>query len=137
MTLLKRTSPFRFKNFSLEANKDKNEKFSVKRGGDNEWKEKILLGSKLDTVKDITRRKGLCSAAWAKYRNLLTSRKLPLLLRVSYFDTFVCSIFLYQCGIWTLDKKLENKIDVFQRVFLRRLVGIYFPKKISNKESIS
>ena len=64
----------------------------------------------------------------------MTSKTLPLLLRVKYFEAFVTSIFLYQCGIWTLTKKLNNNIDVFQRVFLRRIVGIRYPKKITNIE---
>ena len=44
------------------------------------------------------------------------------------------SIFLHQCGIWTLTEKLEKAVNVFQRLFLRRVVGICYPKKISNKE---
>jgi hypothetical protein len=46
----------------------------------------------------------------------------------------VGSIFLHQCGIWTLTKKLENSVDVFQRLFLRRVVGIRYPKIITNQE---
>jgi len=46
----------------------------------------------------------------------------------------VVSIFLYNCGIWTLIAKLENQIDVFQRMFLRRILGIRYPKKITNAE---
>ena len=128
------TVPDQLAEHNLGVNRDKTQRFSVKRGGDPKWKDVILLGSKLDTTKDISRRKGLSSAAWTKYSSLLTHKKLPLLLRIKYFETFVSSIFLYQCGIWTLDKKLENNIDVFQRRFLRRLVGIYFPRKITNKE---
>ena len=94
----------------------------------------MFLGLKLDTAKDINRRKGLASAAWKKYQLLLTSKKLPLLTRVRYLETFVGSIFLYQCGIWTLTSKLENTVNVFQRLFLRRVVGISYPKTITNKE---
>ena len=46
----------------------------------------------------------------------------------------VGSIFLHQCGIWTLTKKLESSVDVFQRLFLRRVVGIRYPKNITNQE---
>ena len=43
-------------------------------------------------------------------------------------------MFLYNCGLWTLTRKLENQIDVFQRAYLRRIIGIKYPKKISNAE---
>ena len=82
-------------------------------------KDTILLGSKLDTKRDISHRKQLASAAWSKYKILLTNKILPLLLKVKYFEAFISSIFLYQCGIWTLTKNLEKQINVFQNNFLR------------------
>ena len=128
------TVPAQLHEYGLGVNSEKTEKFSIKHDGDDTWKNTILLGSKLDTECDISRRKGLASAAWSKYTKLLTNKTLPLLLRTRYFDAFITSIFLYQCGIWTLSKKSANNIDVFQRIFLRRIVGIWYPKKISNKE---
>ena len=53
---------------------------------------------------------------------------------MKFFEAFVTSIFLYQCGIWTLDRKGNHKIDVFQCLLLRRIVGIYYPKTITNEE---
>ena len=126
--------PTHLKEHNLTENSDKREKFSISHNGDNTWKNTILLGSKLDTESDISRRKGLASAAWYKNIKLLTSKSLPLLLRVQYFEAFITSIFLYQCGIWTLPQYLNNKIDVFQRSFLRRIVGITYRKNITNKE---
>ena len=115
-------------------NEEKRYYFTVKHDGDDKWKDVILLGTKLDTERDIIRRKGLASAAWYKNIKLLTSKSLPLLLRVQYFQAFVSSIFLYQCGTWTLPQYLNHKIDVFQRDFLRRIVGIktHKGKNISN-----
>ena len=130
--------PLHLKDHGLTENEDKREKFSISHNGDNTWKNTILLGSKLDTESDINRRKGLASAAWNKHSILLTNKKLPLLLRVRYFEAFISSIFLYQCGTWTLTDKLNHKIDVFQRLFLKRNVGIRHNNKsnksISNKE---
>ena len=131
------TVPYQLENFSLCVNKDKTERFSIKHDGDEDWKDIILLGSKLDTESDISRRKGIACAAFNKHQYLLTNKKLPLLLRVRYFEAFVSSIFLYQCGIWTVDKKREYNIDVLQRHFLRKIVGISYPKKITNEELYS
>ena len=121
-------------NSNFDVNKEKTERFSISHNGDETWKNTIVLGSKLDTESDISRRKQLASAAWSKYKILLQNKTLPLLLRVKYFETFISSIFLHQCGIWTLTKKLENHINVFQNNFLRWIVGIRYPKKISNAE---
>ena len=130
--------PLHLKEYGLTENEDKREKFSISHNGNNTWKDTVLLGSKLDTESDINRRKGLASAAWNKNSKLLTNKTLPLLLRMRYFEAFISSIFLYQCGIWTLTDKLNHKIDVFQRLFLKRIVGIKYNhksnKSISNKE---
>ena len=128
------TVPQQLEQFSLCVNKEKTERFSIKHNGDQSWKDIILLGSKLDTQSDIARRKGLASAAFNKHQNIVTNKRLPLTLRIKYFEAFVTSIFLYQSGIWTLNEKLNNKIDVFQRLFLKRIVGIRYPKTITNKE---
>ena len=67
--------PQQLEQFSLCVNKDKTERFSIKHKGDESWKDIILLGSKLDTEKDIARRKGLASAAFKKYQKILTHKK--------------------------------------------------------------
>ena len=126
--------PVHLENSNFDVNKEKTERFSISHNGDETWKNTIVLGSKLDTESDISRRKQLASTAWSKYKILLQNKTLPLLLRVKYFETFISSIFLHQCGIWTLTKKLENHINVFQNNFLRWIVGIRYPKKISNAE---
>ena len=122
------------KAFSLCVNEEKTERFSISSKGDDSWKKVVLLGSLLDTESDVTRRKTLASAAWNKYACILTNKDLPLLLRIKYFEAFVTSIFLYQCGTWTLTTKTNTSIDTFQRSFLRRIVGIYYPKTIRNTE---
>ena len=126
--------PVHLENSNFDVNKEKTERFTVSHNGDETWKNVVFLGSKLDTESDISRRKQLASAAWSKYKNLLQNKKLPLLLRVKYFETFIGSIFLHQCGIWTLTKKLERTINVFQNNFLRWIVGTKYPKRISNTE---
>ncbi len=99
------TVPTDLSNSNFDINTDKTENFSISHNGDEKWKDNILLGSKLDTNRDISLRTQLASAAWSKYKILLTNKTLPLLLRVKYFEVVISSIFLYQCGIWTLIKK--------------------------------
>ena len=40
---------------------------------------------------------------------------------------------LYNCATWALTKTEENKLDAFHRKHLRRVLGIHYPTKISNK----
>ena len=39
---------------------------------------------------------------------------------------------MYNSELWTLNKKLENVIDVFQRKLLRLILNRFYPKTISN-----
>ena len=48
------------------------------------------------------------------------------------FNAYVTNIFMYNTEIWTLTKKLENSIDVFQRKLLRFIINRFYPKNISN-----
>ena len=41
---------------------------------------------------------------------------------------------LYNCEIWTLTKKLEECLDIFQRKLLRRMLNIKLTDKIRNEE---
>ena len=43
------------------------------------------------------------------------------------------SVLLYNCGTWALTKTDEEKLDSFHRKQLRRVLGIRYPAKISNK----
>ena len=47
---------------------------------------------------------------------------------------YVASVFLYNCELWTLTKKLENTVNTFQRNHPSKILGIHWPKKITNIE---
>ena len=87
----------------------------------------------LDTEADICHRKQLSMAAFKKYENKLTSKKLNLQTRIRMFNIYVTSIFMYNSELWTLTKKLENEIDVFHRKFLRWILKIHYPFTIRNE----
>ncbi len=48
------------------------------------------------------------------------------------FNAFINSVFLYNSELWTLTKKLENEIDVFQRHLLRRILKIKLKDQVKN-----
>ena len=62
----------------------------------------------------------------------MESKKVSTKTKIRFFQAFVNSIFLYSSELWTLTKALANKIDVFQRSLLRRIVGTQRIEKMSN-----
>ena len=50
------------------------------------------------------------------------------------FEAYFTSIFLYNSVVWSLNKSLENIIDIYQRNLLRKILGIKWPYNISNQD---
>jgi hypothetical protein len=69
-----------------------------------------------------------------KYKSKLKSKKIALNTRLKMFKIYIASVFLYNSEIWTLTKKLENVIDVFQRRMLKIILNIKYPEIISNEK---
>ena len=130
----KATVPPAIKERNLSVNTDKTEEYEVSRTGNEEWKKCKLVGSLIDTTCDINRRRGLALNAYNKLKKILESRKVNIKLKVRVLNTYIKSIFLYNCEIWTITKELENSIDIFQRTLMRRAFNIYWRDKISNEE---
>ena len=131
---VKKTMPTTLRKRDLLVNDTKTEEHEISRNGEEEWKSCKLLGSLLDTEKDVNRRKILAINAITTLKSLLNSRKNSLQIKLRAFNAFVASIFLYNSELWTLTKCLENTIDTFQRRQLRGILGIRWPKKITNDE---
>ncbi|XP_033121982.1 uncharacterized protein LOC117120996, partial [Anneissia japonica] len=87
-----------------------------------------------EKTSDISNRKHLSLAAFSKISGILQNKKITTKLKVRVFNVYVTSICLYNSELWTITKLLENEIDVFQRKFLRRILGIKWLEKIRNDE---
>ena len=99
-----------------------------------DWRDCKLLGSKLDTEKDINRRKGITIDSMQKYKQTYKSRHLSIKTKVRTFNVFAASIFLYNSELWTITIKTANGIDSFHRRMLRQAINIRWPKKISSQK---
>ena len=99
-----------------------------------DWCDCKLLGSKLDTEKDINRRKGLTIDSMKKLHQTYKSKHIKIKTKVRTFNTFAASIFLYNSELWTVTSKTANRIDFFQRRMLRQAINIRWPKKISSQK---
>ena len=103
-------------NGNLQENKTKREEYMVP--GDNNWKHYKCLGTLLDTETDIQRRKRLTINTINTLQNLFHSHKLTIKIKVRIFEAYASSVFLYNSGLWVLDKHLGNKIGSFHRRML-------------------
>ena len=131
---IERTAPEVLKERNLKVNNAKTEKHHISRNGINtSWKKCKYLGSLLDTEEDITRRKVLSMVSFNKFRSVFNSKSISHATKLKTFRAFIASIFLYNSELWTLTKSLEQKIDAFHRRLLRSILGLQWPKKVSNK----
>ena len=123
-TYIKKTMPTKLKRRNLYVNEGKTEEYDIKRGGDETWKKCKYVGSLIDTEEDIKRRKQLSMTSYNQHKNLLNSKKIKLTTRMRIFEAYITSIFLYNSEVWSLNKNLENIIDVYQRNLLRKILDI-------------
>ena len=78
---IKNTVPDQLRKRNLLVNEDKTEEFKISRL-DNDWKNCKLLGSLLDTEKDINRRKALTTNAMKDLKHLFKSHRLKRMFNV-------------------------------------------------------
>ena len=94
------------------------------------------MGSLLGSKEDIEHRKHLSNIALNKMEQIWhKADKTKQRTRIKLYNTLVRSVLLYNCGTWALTKTDEEKLDSFHRKQLRRVLGIRYPTKISNKSS--
>ena len=117
----------------LKVNVDKTEHTSVRKHSE-EWKTSKKVGSLLGSKEDIEHRKHLSNIALNKMEQIWhKADKTKQRTRIKLYNTLVMSVLLYNCGTWALIKTDEEKLDCFHRKQLRRVLGIRYPTKISNK----
>ena len=130
---LRKEVPSILKEKNLQTNVGKTEQHEIERNGSDSWKKCKYLGSLLDTEQDISRRKILATSAYNQLKQIFESKRVQISIKMRLLKSHVESIFLYNSELWTLTKKLENTINVFQRNLLRKILNIKWPNKISNK----
>ena len=81
--------------------------------GNEEWRDTVLLGSKLCSEKDITNRRNKANVAFYTYKNLWLDNNESRKLRL--YEALVTSVLLYNCSCWAAPKKALDSVDVLQR----------------------
>jgi hypothetical protein len=55
-------------------------------------------------------------------------------LDIRLFGAIIKSNLLYGCECWTLTKKLEKRLQVFQQRCMRRILRVFYPNLVTNRE---
>ena len=98
----------------------------------------VYLWSKITTdgysEVDVQSRISKATGAYAALRNIWRSSKISNHTKVRIFKSNVLWVLLYGAESWKVTTAITTRLDVFQTRCLRRILLIFFPNTISNKE---
>ncbi|KAI8514967.1 hypothetical protein Bbelb_075580 [Branchiostoma belcheri] len=83
---------------------------------------------------DIEARIGKAKAAFAQLRPVWKARNISLKTKLRIFESNVKSILLYGCETWGLTQVNIKKLQTFINARLRYILGIWWPRKVSNQD---
>ena len=130
--------PKQLKHFNLQINLSKTEEYQIPDDpttpAKQSWKKCKLLGTLLDSVENIKRRKALALDTITAHKHIYKSKKLSIATKIRHFNTFIEPIVLYHAEIWTVTATAEKAIDSFQRRLLRIAIDHSYPKKLSTEK---
>ena len=123
---------------NLIINEDKTEETTLKREKerkDENWRKVKKLGSLLGDREDIENRKRLATVAINSNDDIWKRKRLTKLkTRIKLYKVLVENILLYNSGTWGMNTTDEKNIDSFHRKQLRKVLGVKWPQRISNKK---
>ena len=131
---LKQTLPDILRKRDLILNPTKTEEYTI-TNKDDYWKNIKILGSYIETRRDITNRKILCINAAEQLTHIFKNNNISLNTKLKIFNTYCSTIFLYNSELWSLNKETTNEVDAFQRrMFRRYVICKQYPQIISNED---
>jgi hypothetical protein len=83
---------------------------------------------------DVKTRIRKAQGAFAQLKGIWRSNQLSLKTKIRIFNSNVKSVLLYGCETWLVAADVTNKLQVFVNRCLRRILKIYWPNIISNRE---
>ena len=139
--LLEAKAPAILKKWNLQMNLSKSEFTHVEKRSsrtDEHWRNVKKLGSLLGDTEDVLRRKNLARAALSRMWKLWINRnRLSESLRIRLYNAYIKPVLLYNCGTWGITDTVLKGLESFHRSQLRRILGIYYPDHLSNKDVYS
>ena len=86
------------------------------------------------TEEDIASRCRKAQGAFTILRPLWRSKQISMNTKIRIFNSNVKTVLLYGCETWRTNQKSIGKLQSFINRRLRYIMGIWWPRKISNKE---
>jgi exonuclease III len=125
--------------WNLSVNTDKTEHTLLRRETEKEketWRSTKKLGTLLGDREEMKRRKQLAAVSfnnltriWSRKNNKIsTERKLRL------YDAYVTPVLTYNACTWALTEVELAELEACRRRHLRRIIGVYYPRRISNND---
>jgi hypothetical protein len=135
------TAPAILGRWDLLVNSDKTEHTTLKRGEEttNEhetWRNTKKLGTLLGETQEMHRRKQLAAAAFQSMKRIWSRKhhnKISVVLRLHLYNAYVLPVLTYNACTWALSQTEQEELDAFHRRQLRKVIGIKYPRIISNE----
>ncbi len=122
----------------LKINSTSSNNIKLKSGEIEEVSSFTYLGSIVDTVggteQDIKTRIGKARTAFNLLKKVWKSREITTTTKIRIFNSNVKSVLLYGAETWKTTAECNRKIQAFIGRCLRRILGIWWPNRISNQE---
>jgi len=83
---------------------------------------------------DIRCRIEQAKQAFMDMKNVLCARSLGLGVRKRLLKCYICSVLLYGCESWTINKNMEQNHKVTEMWFWRKMMRISWTEKLTNEE---
>ena len=102
--------------------------------GKEEWRDSVLLGSKLSSIEDIKNRCNKANAAFHTYNKvwITSSVKISESRKIKLYEALVTSTLLYNCSSWAVPANVFESLNILQRKHLRQILKMNWPVVISN-----
>ena len=84
--------------------------------------------------KDVELRINKARCTFGRLRNVWRANNMELRLKLKIFNACVKSVLLYGCETWFVTNTIEAKLQTFVNRCLRNILGIWWPRLISNEE---
>ena len=85
-------------------------------------------------TEDIHNRVVKARGVFLRLKKIWSSNSISRRVKVRLYKTLVKPVLMYGCDTWKMNKRDENKIDVFQSRCLRRIFKKNCQERITNKE---
>jgi len=120
---------FAVSNMQVNLTKSTDDEMSVRK-----CTVKGVLGSDIDGTIEVELRIGKSTSAFNMLHRVWKAPQITVGTRMKIFNATVLSLLTQSAGATAFTRRNLDKLDAHHRTLLRRLLGVYWPNKISNAD---